>query len=543
MDLSKNSKEPYRSKITSPISWTLIPLIIGYSLEHFFPSAAPSHLITLLGASGLLAFSCAWIINRHQFLALRALGVLSLTLTSWQYAHYRLHHEGYTENFPAREVTLFIKIDHVKDLRDKHHRYSGYGTIKSEPNTFNKIEEHKLFFLLSSETKLEPTYIIQAKGVLRKHTQSGSGFDDYLQKKGITLKLTQGKVLSLVKEASLFTRFTSMLRSKLETILERNFIESEAGPLTSIYSGMLLGNKSTLDEDQKIAFQKTGSLHLFAISGLHVGIIAATLAYILSLLRLSTLLQAFLGLGLLLAYVLITGAAPSSIRAFIMVAFYWGASAVSRKRCPFSALANSALFVLLYSPAQLWNIGFQLSYIVVASILLYGLPLSETSFRFVEKTLTWPAWIKKFIHFLLSLLWVSLAANLASLPLSLMYFNNYAPGAIFLSMILVPLASIIVSLGCTSLIAGACFIPLLPKCINSVAVLFVSLMEYTIFGSLKLSWLFQTRTLIHPSVTALVLISLLSFCFYFHQKNKLDSKTFYILPAVTIPFLLAILSS
>ena len=120
-------------------------------------------------------------------------------------------------------------------------------------------------------------------------------------------------------------------------------------------------------------------MHFFAISGLHIGVIATAIAQFLLLIRIPRKVSPFIGLPLLFLYVQITGASPSAVRAFLMALFFWASFAFVRQRSPLAALAASAVFVLIFQPAQLWSIGFQLSYTVVLSILLFGLPLYETA--------------------------------------------------------------------------------------------------------------------------------------------------------------------
>ena len=208
---------------------------------------------------------------------------------------------------------------------------------------------------------------------------------------------------------------------------------------------MLLGRKNHLSSKQKDAFQSTGTMHFFAISGLHIGVIALTFSYALRLLRLPTWLSPWIGLSLLFLYVKITGSTPSAVRAFLMTGFYWMAFSCRRQNSPFAALIGSAVFVLCVLPEQLWSLGFQLSYSVVASILLLGLPMNQRlldtfrPFRWLPEN-SWKWWhkcIDPCISKLCLLFSISLSAWLASAPLSAAYFGNITPGGIILNMFLV----------------------------------------------------------------------------------------------------------
>jgi competence protein ComEC len=192
---------------------------------------------------------------------------------------------------------------------------------------------------------------------------------------------------------------------------------------------------------------------------LHIGVIATVIAQFLILVRVPRKLSPFIGLPLLYLYVEITGASPSAVRAFLMALFFWASFAFTRQRSPLAALAASAVFVLTFQPDQLWSVGFQLSYTVVLSILLFALPLYESAsarlapFRYLPKASRTPsqhlyAWVQ---DALLLLFAISFAAWLASAPLSAAFFGYLSPGAVLLNMALVNLAALAISAGVISL--------------------------------------------------------------------------------------------
>ena len=125
---------------------------------------------------------------------------------------------------------------------------------------------------------------------------------------------------------------------------------------------------------QRSNFLSSGTMHLVAISGLHVTGVALALHYLCLILQLPPRSVAALVLTALFLYVEITGNALSARRAFLMVTFS-KLPEIIHPSSPFSSLIASAVLVLAVQPLQLWNPGFQLSYAIVASIILYALPL------------------------------------------------------------------------------------------------------------------------------------------------------------------------
>lgn len=148
-----------------------------------------------------------------------------------------------------------------------------------------------------------------------------------------------------------------------------------------ILTAMLLGELSLLPKDCREDFMLTGTMHIFAVSGLHVSLFAALLFGVFSRMRLPYWSIAAATLLVSCFYVLLTGAAPSAVRAWMMIVFLLAARLFGRSSNPLNALVLASTLALWYNPLLLSSLGFQLSYGVVASIFLYGIPLSDCASR------------------------------------------------------------------------------------------------------------------------------------------------------------------
>jgi len=283
-------------------------------------------------------------------------------------------------------------------------------------------------------------------------------------------------------------------------------------------------------------------MHFFAISGLHIGVIATVIAQFLILVRIPRKVSPFIGLPLLYLYVEITGASPSAVRAFLMALFFWTSFAFVRQRSPLAALAASAVFVLIFQPAQLWSIGFQLSYTVVLSILLFGLPLYETAseklapFRYLPKVNWAPsqhlyAWIQ---DALLLLFAISFSAWLASAPLSAAFFGYLSPGAILLNMLLVNLAAVAISTGVVSLSLALVGLDSFAGFINHAAWISIQMMDTLVIGSTNIPGMILHCDGFAEWIAYSILVTYFTLLFCLHRIRSQSSAVIWLLPPVVI---------
>ena len=131
--------------------------------------------------------------------------------------------------------------------------------------------------------------------------------------------------------------------------------------------GMLLGDKSDLDEETLSAFRDTGTAHLLAVSGLHVSVLAGAFAL---LFRRNAWVRLFAVAGFLLLYAALTAFSPSVVRAGAMILFVLLAFALDRRLDPVSSLSAAFILILLINPYALWYAGFQLSFCAVYGLIL-----------------------------------------------------------------------------------------------------------------------------------------------------------------------------
>lgn len=527
-----------KSRIRAPILWIILPLISGYLAARLTPSLSPL-LFFSLGLALSAIWLALWCKRLHRSLYSKALGLCSIFILSWGYLLWHLPPSLNWQEKPQREAILTLKVTQTQPLEDKYQRQNGYAEILDAPTHLKSLIGQKVSFFLSPENTNAPplirSQIIKTRSLITPiNPNLDNSFENYLFSQGITFKLYRGHILETLSQPSKFFTFCKKQNDHLTAILSQG--QNKENPNASkIYHAMLLGNQASLTPDQKYAFKMTGSLHLFSISGLHVAIIAACIAFFLKLIKIPNALAALIGLSILFLYVEITGGSPSAMRAFLMVAFYWGAKAFKRKTSAFSALLASGLISLLANPFDLWNIGFQLSYTVVATILLYGVPLNEIINTWINHRFQKSYFILiNGLRWLLNLIGISLAANIGSTFLSTLYFKIFSPGAVILSIVVIPLASITIVIGCISLLFGLIGLSIISRLLNPISEFIIKIMETPIFWSLKIPGFFLESLQTPSLLLHISLISLLTILYLGHLFNKLQNPIFYSLPLTII---------
>ncbi len=250
------------------------------------------------------------------------------------------------------------------------------------------------------------------------------------------------------------------LRDRAYDLLGRGM--PEEAPSVALSRALVLGYRQDVPHPVYEAFARTGTLHILALSGLHVGIIVLLLIVVLKAGGLTRPCWALVFIPFLTLYVLGTGAAASTIRAALMAVLFYSAYTVRRQPDAPTSLAAAALAILVVAPWQLFNLGFILSFVVVAGLIgLY--PWFNRWFRGVAAADPWAdpenAWwsgrLRDGWQRIGDLGMISLAAWLASLPIIANAFHLISPIALLVNLLMVPLAFLVLFTACLSLIAGA----------------------------------------------------------------------------------------
>jgi competence protein ComEC len=274
------------------------------------------------------------------------------------------------------------------------------------------------------------------------------GFDNkrYLELRGIYLqafvKQDHWRLISH-RSRNPFFRMALFWRDKMLMLLRNNGIK---GREFAVAGALLLGYVDEVDSDLLNDYSSTGVIHILSVSGMHVGmifIVLETLFVFLEKRKYSAYLKAVLIIVFIWLYALITGLSPAVMRAAAMLSLIIIGKAMNRYPDMLNTLAASMIFLIMWQPLLLADIGFELSYLAVIGIVLLYKPIHAL---IVLNT----GWLDK----VWSIVAVSIAAQLGTLPLCLYYFHQFPNYFMITNIVVIPLSNLIVYTGIVALALG-----------------------------------------------------------------------------------------
>ncbi len=262
----------------------------------------------------------------------------------------------------------------------------------------------------------------------------GAGYAAYLKRQGVFHSATINSIENQVGKSSL--NFAERARRIIRSATSNLGLSTSN---TAIIYALLTGDKAGIDKSIRRDFARSGVVHVLAVSGMHVGMLFLVLNFLFKYAVRSKKIRAVLILICLWSYCAVAGFSPSISRACTMFTFIIVADSLGRRTSIYNSIAASAFLLLIINPANLLEIGFQLSYSAVIGIVWMHPKLN--SMLSIGIPVVKPVW---------SLCCVSIAAQLGTLPLVLYYFGQFPTYFLISNLITIPMITYVF---CTSLAA------------------------------------------------------------------------------------------
>ena len=255
--------------------------------------------------------------------------------------------------------------------------------------------------------------------------------------------------------------------------VQRSISSAIPEPQSGLLTGILLGDEDGMSPALKDAFARVGAAHVVAISGFNMVVVSGIVVRVLSgVFQRNKAVVTLNALSVIAVYALFVGASPGILRAALMSGLLVVGSQLKRKTFVPTSLAFAALLLSLHDPNVLLDIGFQLSFLAVLGLGLFADPLSNRFRRLLDRFL--PVGAANAVHRILNEpLIVSIAAQITTLPLIILYFGRLSIVALPVNVLIVPVQSAVLLLGMAAAVIHA-FIPALGMLIFWADLVFVS---------------------------------------------------------------------
>lgn len=340
----------------------------------------------------------------------------------------------------------------------------------------------RIYFPLDTEPEFNAGDIIELQGSL-----TSSEFDavESYFASAYTLRNTK---TGYIKEIKLLSDRKPDFLLGLEMKLKRAFYQNTKEDTASICISLIYGDKYGINKELYDDIKLSGLAHMLAVSGSHITILAAAIAFVLNKLTSKKKLTSAILIVLLFLYSLFCGFSPSVTRAFLMSTIFLLSSAFGKKFDPLSTMSLTAILILVFQPVALFEIGFQLSFASVAGILLFYRSFNR-AFRKTGKVLS-------------PIISTTLSANIATYPIMAQNFGVFPVFSLIANIIILPLFTFLFVL----LLIFAVFIMLIP--LPAVLIIF----DYLI---LPLKAFFLAVGSVKISGVSITSLGIMSIAYYF----------------------------
>lgn len=296
-------------------------------------------------------------------------------------------------------------------------------------------------------------------------------YADYLARTGL-YGLVDNAIVEVIDSQPPAPLTAALLNFKHGT--QRHLSQMLPEPAAGLLIGILTGSEQNISPDLEEAFARTGAAHIIAISGFNMALLSGLVMRLFPPL-VGTRLAAILGIALLVVYTLFVGASAGVVRAAFMSSLLIIAPLLKRETFVPASLCGAAFVMMVINPFVLWDISFQLSFGAVLGLSLFGTPFAQAWGGLLNRL--FPTGLARLISgFTGEAIPVSLAAQVFTLPLIVLYFQRFSPISLIVNILVLPLQPLILYLG----LSGALLAWIIPPLAQTILWLTFVLLTATI---------------------------------------------------------------
>ncbi len=420
----------------------LFPFIFGIVLSYYFqiPLKYPGIIAALLSCLTIISYFIKQYLFRCLFGYLLAClctwGGLCLTSSFLQQS---------TWEIPEKQQTYVLQL--TENPVEKPRSWMYKAQIKgSEDSLFQKTAKKQVIVYLPKNDM--PEKPVAGDGIVIRTTfkkpesKPNDSFDyaAYLKKQGISAIgfVRKGDWRPLPIKSSWIDRLKFSAYDCQRYLVEKLHEIIPESKNVQVGEALFIGYRAELSQELIMSFSATGASHILSISGLHLSILYVILCFIFGLFGSTGKIRSFFRLSTLLLlwfFSFITGLTPSIVRSCIMICFIGMGTVLNKRSFTLNTVAASAFFMLLYNPMYLFDVGFQLSYVAVVSIVVIN-PYLIGLLEFKSKIMSY-FW---------ELTCVSISAQLGTAPIAVFYFHQFPLIFILTNIFAIPVTGILLVL-------------------------------------------------------------------------------------------------
>lgn len=304
------------------------------------------------------------------------------------------------------------------------------------------VDGEKADFYIQLEFSYLPELVIHEKTEIRAVLSEPSGSDAaLLRSKGVILCAEVDGFLSVGDGGRL------TLPEKINSFLAGIFDKTIGGDEADFAGAIFLGNRERVSQKVKLAFRRSGTSHLLALSGLHISVLAAGLEFALKAARVKKKIRIAVSIPVTVMFALITGLSASVLRSAIMLVIYFVAQLIGEEKDSLTSLFAALALIITFRRYAVWDAGLWMSFSATLGLILFSDRLLP---RFAPMTRKTYSRAKKFfragVKYVLGLLSATVIATLFTLPVTYLLFGGISIISPISNLILVPLSQVLLYL-------------------------------------------------------------------------------------------------